>query len=67
MGMWIASHSELLKWMQHEFWHKAQSLGAAVPDPLLDYPERTTGVCCCVRYCTHVPWLYMHTTETSQR
>ncbi|CAL5222120.1 g4436 [Coccomyxa viridis] len=44
MGMWIASHTELLNWIQHDFWHKAQSLGAVVPDPLLDYPERTTGL-----------------------
>ena len=53
MGMWIASHTELLNWIQHDFWHKAQSLGAVVPDPLLDYPERTTGECCSVLCCTH--------------
>ena len=53
MGMWIASHTELLNWMQHDFWHKAQSLEADVPDPLLDYPERTTGEGCSVVCCTH--------------
>ena len=54
MGMWIASHSELLKWMQHIYWDKAESLRADVPDTVLGYAERTTGECChaCTRSLT---------------
>ena len=41
MGMWIATHSELLRLIQHDFWDKAKSLQAHVPE--LGYPERSNG------------------------
>ena len=55
MGMWIASHSELLKWMRHDFWNKIKSLHAdlSLLDIHLGYPERSNGEhhclsCCCI-------------------
>ncbi len=53
IGMWIASHTELLNWMQHDYWDKGKALRAEMPDPLLDYPERTTGERCFVVWCIH--------------
>lgn len=45
MGMWIASHDSLLKWMRHPYWDKKSALAAEMPPglPSLGYPERSNG------------------------
>ena len=43
MGMWLASHATLNKWMQHDFWIKDIALKAHI-DIELGYPERSNGM-----------------------
>ena len=43
MGMWLASHATLTKWMQHDFWDKDTALKADI-EIGLGYPERSNGM-----------------------
>ena len=46
MGMWMASHTSLLKWMHHPYWDKKNAVEAEMPAglPWLGYPERSNGM-----------------------
>ena len=43
MGMWLASHATLTKWMQHAFWDQDSALKAHT-NPNFGYPERSNGM-----------------------
>ena len=40
-GMWLASHKQITRFMEHPLWQKENALAAQIPHPG-GYPERTT-------------------------